>query len=211
MAYSYTGGYVPVAQRHFTSDWHFGHKRIIELADRPFFNVDDMDFVLIRNWNARVKMEDTGFVLGDVALGPIMESLSYVEYLMGTKIMITGNHDRNFAGGKRSGGKEPHEWDDVYREVGFSEVLTSHQTILSNGSTVNLSHFPYDGDSHDGDRFGDYRLKDEGVILLHGHTHSHEAVSRSKNGTLQINVGVDAWKGFPASEGQITNLIRENA
>lgn len=34
-----------------TSDTHFSHARIIELADRPFTSVDEMDTELIRRWN----------------------------------------------------------------------------------------------------------------------------------------------------------------
>jgi len=73
---------------------------------------------------------------------------------------------------------------------------------------VNLSHFPYIGDSHDSnDRWGEYRLKDYGTTILHGHTHSKKKISRSSRGTLQINVGVDAWYFFPVSEVAILALI----
>jgi calcineurin-like phosphoesterase family protein len=73
---------------------------------------------------------------------------------------------------------------------------------------VNLSHFPYIGDSHDSnDRWGEYRLKDYGTTILHGHTHSKKKISRSSRGTLQINVGVDAWSFFPVSEVAILALI----
>jgi hypothetical protein len=43
----------------FTSDHHFGHKRIIELAKRPFTSVDEMDEYMIVRWNDRVKPGDT--------------------------------------------------------------------------------------------------------------------------------------------------------
>ena len=34
---------------YFTSDTHFFHSNIINLCDRPFKNVDEMNRVLIRN------------------------------------------------------------------------------------------------------------------------------------------------------------------
>lgn len=37
-----------------TSDTHFNHARIIELAGRPFSTVEEMDAELIRRWNETV-------------------------------------------------------------------------------------------------------------------------------------------------------------
>lgn len=40
---------------HFvTSDHHFGHARISELAARPFDTVDEMNTSTVDRWNARV-------------------------------------------------------------------------------------------------------------------------------------------------------------
>ncbi len=54
-----------------------------------------------------------------------------------------------------------------------------------------LSHFPYAGDSHDEDRYAKFRLRDEGIPLLHGHAHEGFRERRTSRGTCGINVGVD--------------------
>ena len=63
-------------------------------------------------------------------------------------------------------------------------------------------HFPYEGDSHDEDRFTRWRPVDDGAWLLHGHVHTSWQV----NGR-QINVGVDVWDYAPVSEAALAALI----
>ena len=45
----------------FTSDTHFHHANIIRFCNRPFRDVEEMDEILIRNWNEVVGPEDTVF------------------------------------------------------------------------------------------------------------------------------------------------------
>ncbi len=83
-----------------TSDPHFGHNRIIELSYRPFENVTDMDNTIIRNWNQRVKPEDTVLSLGDWCFrGGVQGGKQQAQYwekqLNGKVIHIQGNHDVN--------------------------------------------------------------------------------------------------------------------
>lgn len=89
----------------FTSDCHLGHANIIKYCNRPFNSLEDMDFTIMRNWNSRVKDEDTIFVLGDFCFknspgGKIGEGTQnkadfYSKQLNGNKIFIQGNHDKN--------------------------------------------------------------------------------------------------------------------
>jgi len=192
--------------RWFEGDPHFGHKRICTLAGRPFTDVTHMNETIVANWNSVVSPEDSGFILGDIALGSIMESLEYVGHLKGDLYMEWGNHDRCFPGSKKSAGITPEEWVGIYMGAGFVSVRASERLMLGD-TEVNLSHFPYAGDHTAEDRWADHRLVDDGTILLHGHTHSKKKISRSPAGTLQIHVGVDAWNFFPASEEEILALI----
>ena len=50
----------------FTSDQHFGHFNIIRLCSRPFGTVEEMDEALLSKWNAKVKADDTVYILGDL-------------------------------------------------------------------------------------------------------------------------------------------------
>ena len=77
-----------------TSDTHFSHARIIELAGRPFTSTEDMDAELMRRWNQTVGPDDVVLHLGDLALGPIAESLPLTTQLHGHRFLVPGNHDR---------------------------------------------------------------------------------------------------------------------
>ncbi|MEH2560805.1 metallophosphoesterase [Bradyrhizobium sp. AZCC 2289] len=76
----------------FTSDHHFGHKRIIELAQRPFTSVEEMDEMMIWYWNDRVKPGDMVYHVGDFAFA---DHDPYLDRLNGVKRLILGNRDHS--------------------------------------------------------------------------------------------------------------------
>ncbi|QAY60470.1 hypothetical protein ET475_11055 [Microbacterium protaetiae] len=59
-----------------TSDTHFGHARIIELAGRPFSAVEEMDAEMVRRWNDVVSADAVVLHLGDLALDTITETFA---------------------------------------------------------------------------------------------------------------------------------------
>lgn len=75
---------------YFTADTHFGHKNIIKYCNRPFENIDQMDKVLIENWNARVSEQDIVYFLGDFCFG---KPANYFMELNGLIRFIKGSHD----------------------------------------------------------------------------------------------------------------------
>lgn len=110
---------------YFIADTHFGHRNIIRYEDRPFTNIDEMDAVIIENWNKIVNPTDTIFVLGDFSMYDKEKTKEICNRLNGTKNLIMGNHDT----------KTP----KYYEECGFDNV--SKYPIIFNNFWM-LSHEP---------------------------------------------------------------------
>ena len=112
---------------YFTSDQHFGHFNIIRLCSRPFETVEEMDEALLSKWNAKVKADDTVYILGDLffraaKVEPILKALN------GHKHLIVGNHD--------------HTW---MKRVEASDYFASVQTLKeveADGRVLTLCHYP---------------------------------------------------------------------
>lgn len=181
-----------------TADLHLGHANIIGYCHRPFDGVREMDEHLLARWNELVGDGDAVWVLGDVALGPIEASLALVGRLAGRKHLVTGNHDRCWTGN----GAQATAWRDRYLTAGFAEVHQGTIDLEVAGHRVRAGHFPYEGDSHDGDRFTGHRPVDDGGWLLHGHVHD-----RWRQRDRMVNVGVDAWAYRPVHEEEVAALI----
>ena len=79
---------------YFISDTHFNHKNIIKYCNRPYKSVEEMNKVLIENWNRVVKDADVIYHLGDFAL---YDEEELFNKLNGNIILIRGNHDRKSA------------------------------------------------------------------------------------------------------------------
>jgi calcineurin-like phosphoesterase family protein len=83
------------------SDTHFQHANILNFTDfttgervRPQFGtVEEMDEVMIDNWNSVVKPGDKVYHLGDVFFGSKDTFIPLWKKLNGQKRLILGNHD----------------------------------------------------------------------------------------------------------------------
>ena len=195
----------------FTSDLHFGHKRIVELSHRPFADVAEMDEAIVKNWNAKVAPDDIGWILGDLAIeGSWRSGLEWANEMNGRLRLITGNHDQAWPGKS-----EWAKYQAAYLEV-FEAVVPWGRTKVG-PNKVNLSHFPYVGDHTREDRFDKYRLPLQDRIIVHGHTHQTEKFSvahlwNPEGGiTLvpQLHVGVDAWNFEPVSVKQLEDILAD--
>lgn len=126
----------------FTADHHFGHKRIIELAKRPFDSVEQMDEQLIDNWNKRVAKTDLVYHLGDFAFA---DHTPYLMRLNGRKRLIRGNHDHSNRAKTTAG------WENV------SDI----EYITIDGVSLVLFHYA----------MRVWNRSHYGAIQLYGHSH----------------------------------------
>ena len=93
-------------KRFFSSDYHFFHSNIIRYCDRPFKDVYEMNEVIIRNHNARVKSKDDFYFLGDLGFfasrnrafrgeGQPYKPEDILTQLNGKWHFVKGNHDKS--------------------------------------------------------------------------------------------------------------------
>lgn len=176
-----------------TSDHHFGHARIIELAERPFATLDDMHRVLIDNWNAVIGPHDVVLHLGDLAMGLRTESIPLTSALNGRKLLLPGNHDTISAVYKS---KPPAKQETLYllAQAGW-EVVPENLIGHRNGHQVLASHYPYLDDSRGPVRHGAAHPADAGLPLIHGHTHSRGGGPHGR----MYHVGVDGTDFTPVA------------
>jgi calcineurin-like phosphoesterase family protein len=165
-----------------TSDLHLSHNNIWkpDYASRPVSSTEEMNEMLISNWNEVVSQNDTVYVLGDVCMGKIAESLPLCELLQGHKVLVFGNHDRMF---RPKNDNQFHKWMTEYSQ--YFDVITNEMVW---NDRILFNHFPYTGDHTPEVRYLEDRPVNQGLWLCHGHTHQKEFVS----GPRQIHIGVDA-------------------
>lgn len=76
----------------FISDTHFGHNNIITYCRPQFSSLDEMEDVIITNWNETVGSQDLVYHLGDFAW-KASDAERVRPKLNGTIRLVVGNHD----------------------------------------------------------------------------------------------------------------------
>lgn len=197
--------------RWFTSDLHLYHGNILKYCPmRPYATVEEMNEMLVLNWNALVKPDDIIYCLGDFSM-TIKPVETFTSRLNGYKILIHGNHDWTHPYHKKSRGEGKQErLIAEYKSYGWSEIHEQLIIELEGIGIVRLCHLPYSGpkDHHVDDKYAKYRPSDDGTILLNGHVHQSWKMERSPLGTLMLNVGVDVHDMKPISELEVIELIK---
>lgn len=127
----------------FTSDTHFFHNNVIIYCNRPFETREQMNEVLIQEWNSVVGENDVVYHIGDFAFASRTDNEYILSRLNGSKILVAGNHDD-----KR-----------VRKAIGW-EFVCNEILLEYGGFNIRCNHFPSWKDNDDYD------------IYLHGHCHA---------------------------------------
>lgn len=134
---------------YYIADIHLGHKNCIEFDNRPFRTVEEMDEMIITNWNAVVRDTDDVYIVGDFCYRSTRTPIWYLKRLKGRKHLIIGNHDGNLL-----------KDEAVMKEF----VSVDKMTYLKDGEyTVTLCHFP----------LAEWNRYYRGAWHIYGHIHAH--------------------------------------
>ncbi len=94
------------------------------MQNRPFENIQEMNQILIQNYNAVVHKNDTVYILGDISHHlPMDRANELISRLNGKKILIKGNHDKK---------------DDLE----LFEEICDFKTVSLNGLYFALMYYP---------------------------------------------------------------------
>ena len=154
----------------FTSDLHFGHKRIIEFCPntRPYVSVEQMNQDIIETWNKSVREEDVVFILGDVSFAKKDVTEWCLQQLKGKLILVSGNHDKGL--------------DERY----FDTTFQSYAEIKIDDKDIVLCHYP----------IYEWNKMHHGSYHLFGHVHGKPTpvVGRLMDVGWDVKGGLFSWE-----------------
>ena len=170
----------------FTSDLHFGHGNIIGLCSRPWKTVEEMNEALIEKWNAKVRKNDTVFIMGDLFFRAA-EVESILSRLKGKKRLIVGNHDGSWM-----------------KKVDLGKYFTSvdHYLEISDGKHgLTLCHYPLLTWHHE-----------KRTYMIHGHLHADKSMDywqaiQSRNHLLNAGVDINHFEPVTFDELMVNNQV----
>ena len=171
--------------KYYTADTHFGDGRIIDLCNRPFGSLSEMNSEIMRRWNSIVDNNDDVYIVGDYAFGYRKDLKELTDSLNGRKHLVPGNHDQHWLK------------NDMYRSsFDVKDIITS---INDDGKSVVLCHYPLCA----------FVGSINGAFHIYGHVHNN--VNEPNYGLLKhlknsYNAGVDVNDFTPRTLDQLMEV-----
>lgn len=159
-----------LGQVFFCSDTHFGSQKALKFSRRPFEDVEDMNWSIVRNWNKVVSPRDSVYHLGDFG------DLEYAKHLNGNIHLILGNYEEELIAQNQ---QYLEELKSVFQSVQKELVVELVDNNLQK-TKVHLSHKPSDADMS--------------LYNAFGHIHGRQMIKK-----FGLDVGVDAHHFIPLS------------
>lgn len=157
----------------FTSDLHFGHRAIVHFVNSDLKTLEAREKKIIENWNKKVGVNDTVYILGDLR----MNKCSCVDKLValnGKKILVLGNHDF----------LKP-------EEKKYFEEIVNYKELKINNELFVLFHYP----------IKDWNKKIHGSYHLYGHLHNTSTCKLlGDNNSLCVNTEFHDYTPVELSE-----------
>ena len=174
----------------FTSDPHWGHQRIIQYCNRPFTTAAEMDEVLIKNWNDKVKAEDTVYVLGDLAFRHSTSAIvEILKRLNGKIIYVLGNHDGEAV-------KSALDRLNI-SYTSLRDIVVADPEMEGGKQAITLCHYPMIS----------WNKAHRGAWQLYGHHHGSKKDFADKLTYAQLDVSVEAHNYAPVSYEEVKTII----
>lgn len=129
-----------------TSDLHLGHRNILNFLDeqgkhfRNFQDVEEMNELIVKNWNDTISDSDIVYNLGDVYFG---DGYKHLSRLKGRKRLILGNHDD---------GKDSNLWPH-FQKILMWRIFKEEDAVLTHvpvhSSSMFKVHYNIHGHIHE--------------------------------------------------------------
>jgi calcineurin-like phosphoesterase family protein len=172
------------------ADTHWGHAKSLTFLTRdgerlrPFDSVEEMDELMVENWNKVVNNTDTVYHLGDVVIP--RASLKLLGRLKGRKILIRGNHDRF----------KLKDYAEHFEDIRGAHYHQPGSTFL--GGLI-MTHIPV----HPENLQGHYRGN------IHGHLHLYKVMDGEQEDRKYFNACVECNNFTPVAFDTVLDYFRK--
>jgi len=184
-----------------TSDIHFDHRNIAKYCPHrqtKSFNgeptdesIQEMNELIVHNINSMVAPDDDLWIIGDVCMGQIKNSIKYIPRINGKKHLVKGNHDKTLVKFIREGETE-FAVKDLFESI--HDMWELSHTFEGKKVKVFLCHYPME------------HWNSQCEFHLHGHMHSNPDTC-SISPFKKMDIGLDGNYMFPRKLDDVLKLL----